>query len=510
MIAKVNSCGILGIDGYIIEVETDISNGLPSFEIVGLADTAVKEAKERVRAAIRNINIDFPIRRITINLAPANTRKEGSSLDLPIAIGILISSFQISISDISSYAFIGELSLDGGVKRVNGVLPMALNCFNKGIKNIILPKENADEAAVISGLNVYPVENLKQVVYHFREQELLNRHTINLNNLFLKKEEFEFDFSDVSGQDNVKRVLEIAAAGGHNVLMIGSPGSGKTMLARRFPSILPDLNFDEAIEITKIHSITGNISSNMSLVTKRPFRSPHHSITDRGLIGGGRFPKPGEISLAHYGVLFLDELPEFSSDTLEVLRQPLEDGVVNISRINGNYTYPAEVTLLLAANPCKCGYFLDKRRDCTCSKRQIQQYFSRISGPLLDRIDLSIEVLSIEYKELENSRKNESSKDIRTRVNKARGIQLNRYKDYKIFSNSQLKGNMLNKFCSLDVQSKKLLNNAFERLSLSARAYSRILKVSRTIADLDGKEKIESNHIAEAIQYRSLDRRLWE
>ncbi|MCX7746984.1 MAG: YifB family Mg chelatase-like AAA ATPase [Clostridia bacterium] len=509
MLSKVKSCGLMGIDGYIIEVETDISNGIPAFDIVGLADIAVKESKERVRSALKNSGFDFPVKRITVNLAPANLKKEGSAYDLPIALGILTATGQISNDSLERYLFIGELSLDGEVKPVNGILPMAICAMYAGIENLVLPVQNADEAAVVKGLNVLPVKNISEIVMHLNGEKEIARYLVDIEAIFNNNIQHELDFSDVKGQENVKRALEVAASGAHNCIMIGSPGCGKTMVAKRIPTILPAMTFEEALEVTKIYSIAGLLPPNTSLITNRPFRSPHHTISDIGLIGGGKYPKPGEISLSHYGVLFLDEVPEFSKDALEVLRQPLEDGVVTISRVNASLTYPAKTTLVLAANPCKCGNFLDPSKDCSCTPKQVQQYLGKLSGPLLDRIDIHIEVASVKYKELESSKEEEKSSSIRERVNKTRKIQLERYKGLKIYSNSQLQPSMMNKFCKLDQQSKDLLKNAFEKLGLSARAYNRILKVSRTIADMEESESIKVSHLAEAIQYRSLDRKFW-
>lgn len=508
MLSKVKSFGLMGIDGYIVIVETDISNGIPSFDMVGLGDTAVKESKERVRSAIKNAGLEFPIKRITINLAPADKKKEGSAFDLPIALGILIATEQINNREIESYAFLGELSLDGEIKPVKGILPMVISARENGIENIIVPFENADEAAVVNGINVLPAKNIVDVVNHLNGVSKLNTHNIDINKLFENDTEYDVDFADVKGQENVKRALEVAASGGHNLLMIGSPGCGKTMIARRLPTILPAMTFEEALEVTKIHSIAGTLSDKISLITKRPFRAPHHTISNVSLIGGGKYPKPGEISLAHFGVLFLDELPEFDKNALEVLRQPLEDGTVTISRVNATFTYPARTTLICAANPCKCGYYLDDTKECTCTPKQIQQYLGKLSGPLLDRLDIHVEVPSVKFKDLESRKEGEKSMVIRERVNKARKLQLERYKGLNIYSNAELTPMLIKKYCKLDDQCREILKNAFERLGLSARAHNRILKVARTIADIEGSENICKEHLLEAIQYRSLDRKM--
>lgn len=506
MLSNIKTMSLQGLDGIIITVEVDVSDGMPGWEIVGLPDTSIKEAKERVRAAIKNSGIDFLSRKYIVNLSPADIRKEGALLDLPIAVGVLSSLGILNEGEFEDTIFIGELALDGSVREVHGILPICIEALRLGIKKVIVPKLNANEAAIVENLEVYGVDNLTQVINFLNKKVNISKTVVDIEQFFKKKETDLLDFSEVTGQESVKRALEIAAAGGHNCLLIGAPGSGKTMMARRVTTILPDLTFEEALQITKIHSIAGKIKNDKeALITRRPFRSPHHTISPIGIIGGGKIPKPGEISLAHYGVLFLDELPEFGRNTLEVLRGPLEDRIVTISRVGASLTYPCNFMLIASMNPCPCGYYGSTEKQCTCDERKRSLYKSRISGPLLDRIDIQIEVPSVKYQNLE-SQKGESSEEIKKRVDKARKIQIERYKNYEIFSNSELTPKLIQKFCRLDSESKNILQKSFEKFKFSARAYSRILKLARTIADLDGKEDIEMFHISEAIQYRSLDK----
>jgi len=509
MLAKVMSAAVLGIDAYPIEIEVDIaSRGLPFFSTVGLPDAAVKESKERVRAALKNTGFDFPLKQVVVNLAPADIKKEGSAFDLPIALGMLIAEGVLTQEQVNGYLIAGELALDGRIKQVRGVLSLAVLAKNRGCRGMIIPAENAAEAAVVEQVPVHAVTTLPQVVEFLAGRMAIGPLHIDVQSAFASFSVYPEDFAEVRGQEHAKRAIEIASAGGHNVIMVGPPGSGKAMLARRLPSILPLMSFDEAIETTKIHSIMGLLRQGQPLIATRPFRSPHHTISDAGLIGGGQVPKPGEVSLSHNGVLFLDELPEFKRNVLEALRQPLEDGSVTISRALTSLSYPASLMLVAAMNPCKCGFHGDPFHPCQCTPHQVQTYRSRVSGPLMDRIDIHIEVPAVKFREIADETPGEPSSAIRERVTRARAVQQQRFRSDGIYANAQMKPRHIRRYCRITNDSLRLLETAVNRFGLSARAYNRILKVSRTISDIEGQEDISSAHISEAIQYRSLDRRV--
>lgn len=505
MVVKCNSLGLFGLKCYAVEIEADLSRGVPAFEIVGLPDTAVKESRDRVRIAMKNCGFEFPASRLVLNLAPADIKKEGPLYDLPILVATLKAARYITANTDDS-AFIGEVALSGDIRPVNGVLPMAIEAHEAGIKKLYVPAQNANEGAVVEGIGIYPVKNIFELIDHLSGRKEIEKAVFVPD---ASPDLSALDFSQVKGQEEAKRALEVAAAGGHNVLLIGSPGAGKSMLAKRMTGILPEMTFEETIETTKIHSIAGTLRKGAGLVTQRPFRSPHHTITKVGLSGGGTNPKPGEISLAHNGILFLDELPEFNRSTLEVLRQPLEDGTVSISRATGNFTYPARFMMIAAMNPCPCGFYNHPKKECSCTDTAVRRYLNKISGPLLDRIDIHIEVPPVEYDDLSRKAGEEESAAIRKRVNRARALQLERFQNTAILSNVNIDASLFESVCVLDERADAMLKRAFDKLSLTARAYDRIMKVARTIADLDQSEIIRAPHIGEAIQYRALDRKYW-
>jgi len=510
MLVKVFGAAVQGIDATVITIEVNSTRGC-MFHLVGLPDSAVKESHERILSALQVNGYKFPTSQIVINMAPADIRKEGSAYDLPLAIGMMAAKGNVSPEKLSKYIIMGELSLDGSLQTIKGALPIAIKAREEGYEGLIVPRQNTREAAVVNNLKVYGADNIKEVIEFFNGEKELEQTVVNTRDEFYSQQtSFDFDFSDVKGQENVKRALEVAAAGGHNLIMIGAPGSGKSMMAKRLPSILPPLSLGESLETTKIHSVAGKLGKETSLIAKRPFRSPHHTISQVAMVGGGAYPQPGEISLAHNGLLFLDELPEFNRSVLEVLRQPLEDRMISVSRAKYSIDYPAGFMMIASMNPCPCGYYNHPTKACVCNSGQVQKYLNRISGPLLDRIDIQIEIVPVPFEKMSDKRVSESSTEIRERVIKARQIQEQRYAAHPgIYSNAQMTTKLLHTFAEPDNTGLALLKNAMNRLNLSARAYDRILKVSRTIADLEGSERIQSAHLAEAISYRNLDRESW-